>query len=107
MTTEPPIETRDRAPLTPGWKTMSLVAALYLGSLAAATWPAFRTFGSTLPSRVDPLAHLWTMRWNKSCLLEGKLPFVCPDIQYPVGASLGTLPPMHFQTLLYIPLSFV
>ena len=71
-----------------------------------ATWPAFATFGSTLPSIVNPLAHIWTMRWNKDCLLHGRLPFVCPDIQYPVGASLGTLPPMHFQTLLYIPLSF-
>ncbi len=102
-----PRDPRDASPLTPGWRSMVAVAAFYLACLAVATWPAFATFGSTLPSRVDPLAHLWTMRWNKACLLEGKLPFVCPDIQYPVGASLGTLPPMHFQTLLYVPLSAV
>ncbi len=107
MTTDRPSDPRDPAPLTPGWRTTAVVAAFYLGCLAVATWPAFASFGSALPSRVDPLAHLWTMRWNKSCLLEGKLPFVCPDIQYPVGASLGTLPPMHFQTLLYIPLSIL
>ena len=107
MTIDPPSESPTPPPLTPGWKTMAGVAALYLACLAAATWPAFATFGSTLPSRVDPLAHLWTMRWNKSCLLAGKLPFVCPEIQYPVGAALGTLPPMHFQTLLYIPLSML
>jgi hypothetical protein len=94
-------------PLTPGWRTLSLVALFYLGCLVVATWPAFLTFGSELPSRVDPLAHLWTMRWYKACLMSGRLPFFCPEIQYPVGASLGTLPPMHFQTLLYLPLSFL
>ncbi len=102
MTTD---DAREPAPLTPGWKTMAVVAAFYLASLGAATWPAFATMGSELPSRVDPLAHIWTMRWNKDCLVHGRLPFVCPGIQYPVGASLGTLPPMHFQTLLYLPLS--
>ena len=107
MTNDGPIDFPERAPMTPGWKTLAVVAVFYLGCLAVATWPAFATFGSTLPSRVDPLAHLWTMRWNKACLVEGRLPFVCPDIQYPVGASLGTLPPMHFQTLLYVPLSSV
>ena len=105
MTPDAPSATPDRVPLTPGWKTLAVVAAFYLGCLVVATWPAFATFGSTLPSRIDPLAHLWTMRWNKSCLVEGRLPFFCPEIQYPVGASLGTMPPMHFQTLLYIPLS--
>ncbi len=107
MTTDDPSGPADRGPMTPGWKTMTAVAVFYLGCLVVATWPAFATFGSTLPSRIDPLAHLWTMRWNKSCLVEGRLPFVCPDIQYPVGAALGTLPPMHFQTLLYVPLSLV
>ena len=96
---------RGNLPLTPGWKLMALVGAFYLGALAVATWPAFASMGTTLPSRVDPLAHIWTMRWNKDCLLHGRLPFVAPGIQYPVGASLGTLPPMHFQTLLYVPLS--
>ncbi len=107
MTTDAPSDSPDRSPITPGWKTLAVVAVFYLGCLVVATWPAFATFSTTLPWRVDPLAHLWTMRWNKACLMEGKLPFVCPDIQYPVGAALGTLPPMHFQTLLYVPLSFV
>ena len=98
-------DTGGPASLTPGWKTLAIVGTFYLGCLVVATWPAFATFGSTLPSRVDPLSHIWTMRWNKDCLLHGRLPFSCPDIQYPVGASLGTLPPMHFQTLLFVPLS--
>lgn len=105
MTTDDSRDPRDPSPITPGWKTLVAVLAFYLACLAVATWPAFATFGSTLPSRTDPLAHLWTMRWNKGCLLNGRLPFFCPDIQYPVGAPLGTLPPMHFQTLLYVPLS--
>ncbi len=100
-----PTDPDGQAPLTPGWRASVAVLAFYLVALAAATWPAFAHYGSELPSRVDPLAHIWTMRWNKQCLFEGKLPFVCPDIQYPIGAALGTLPPMHFQTLLYIPLS--
>jgi hypothetical protein len=79
----------------------------YLVALVVATWPSFTTLASTLPSRVDPVIHIWTMRWNKQCLLEGRLPFLCPDLQYPTGAALGTLPPMHFQSLLYIPLSFL
>jgi hypothetical protein len=107
MTTEPARESPGPSPLTPGWKVLGLVAVFYLGCLVVATWPAFATFGSTLPSRIDPLAHLWTMRWNKACLVEGRLPFFCPEIQYPVGAPLGTLPPMHFQTLIYIPLSWL
>ncbi len=93
--------------LTPGWRWFVGSAIFYLFCLTVATWPAIPRMGSTLPSRVDPLAHIWTMRWYKSCLLEGKLPFHCPEIQYPVGAALGTLPPMHFQTLLFIPLSFL
>ncbi len=107
MATPPDRETVGTLPLTPGWRTVALVALFYLGCLVVATWPAFLTFGSELPSRVDPLAHLWTMRWYKACLMAGRLPFFCPEIQYPVGASLGTLPPMHFQSLLYIPLSMI
>ena len=97
----------DRLPLHPGLRWLAGSAVFYLLCLTVATWPAVPRMGSELPSRVDPLAHIWTMRWNKSCLLAGRLPFHCPDIQYPVGAALGTLPPMHFQTLLYVPLSFV
>lgn len=105
----PPPETSEPSPaaLTPGWRWLAGSALFYLICLTVATWPAVPRLATDLPSRVDPLAHIWTMRWNKSCLLEGKLPFYCPEIQYPVGAALGTLPPMHFQTLLYIPLSMV
>jgi len=92
---------------SPGWRWMVGSAIFYLLCLTVATWPAAPRLGSALPSLVDPVTHIWTMRWNKSCLLEGKLPFHCPDIQYPTGAALGTLPPMHLQTLLYVPLSFV
>ena len=96
-----------RISLHPGWRWLAGSAVFYMLCLTLATWPAVPKMGSELPSRVDPLAHIWTMRWNKSCLMAGRLPFHCPDIQYPVGAALGTLPPMHFQTLLYIPLSLV
>lgn len=89
----------------PGWRWILGASAFYLICLTAATWPAIPRMATELPARVDPLAHIWTMRWTKSCLLEGKLSFRCPDIQYPVGAALGTLPPMHFQTLLFVPLS--
>src|SRR4051794_28519390 len=98
-------DTGGPAPLTPGWKTLAIVGAFYLGCLVVATWPAFATFGSTLPSRVDPLAHIWTMRWNKVRLPHGRPPSASPGLQSRGGASPGPLPPMHFQTLLYIPLS--
>ena len=90
--------------ITPGWRTMAAVSVAYLAAVFLATYPAMLTIGSTLPWRVDPIAHIWTMRWNMACLLQGRLPFFCPGIQAPVGAALGTLPPMHFQTLLFVPL---
>ncbi len=93
--------------MTPGWRWLAGAAVFYLACLTVTTWPAIPRMATELPSRVDPLTHIWTMRWNKSCLLEGRLPFRCPDIQYPVGAALGTLPPMHFQTLLFVPLSLL
>jgi hypothetical protein len=86
---------------------MIALAIFYAVCAAIATYPAVRTMSSTLPSRVDPLVHLWTLRWYKTCLAEGRLPFHCPEIQYPVGAPLGFLPPMHYQALLYLPLSCV
>ena len=94
-------------PMRPGWRWLAGALVFYLVCLTWATWPAIPRMASALPSRVDPLAHIGTMRWNKACLLAGRLPFHNPNIQYPVGAALGTLPPMHFQTLLYVPLSFV
>jgi hypothetical protein len=55
----------------------------------------------------DPLIHLWTMKWYKSCLKTFRWPLFCPDLQYPVGAPLGYFPPMQLQTALYIPLSIL
>src|SRR5262249_32805500 len=49
--------------------------------------------------------HLWIMRWYKTCLLEGKSVALCPEIQHPVGAPLGNFSPLHFQAMLYLPLS--
>jgi hypothetical protein len=90
-----------------GMRTLLFVLAFYLACLAVATYPAFTALGSRLPSLSDPLTHLWTMRWYKACLLEGKSPLRCPDVQYPVGAPLGYFPPMHLQSLMYIPLSTI
>jgi hypothetical protein len=79
----------------------------YAGCLAAATYPMVRRVASAVPRDLaDPLMHLWVMRWYKSALLEGHLPFLCADLQYPAGAPLGFFSPMHFQSLLYLPLSF-
>ena len=47
------------------------------------------------------------MRWYRACLLEGRSLVLCPEIQYPTGVPLGCFSPLHFQALLYIPLSFV
>jgi hypothetical protein len=89
----------------PGWRTVAIVAAVYVAFVSLATWPRILGFRSTLPSLGDPLQHLWIMRWYKTCLLEGRSIVVCPEIQYPVGAPLGTFSPLHFQSLLFIPLS--
>src|ERR1700686_3994668 len=48
---------------------------------------------------------LWVMRWYKDSLLHGHSPLLCPDLQFPVGAPLGNFSPLHFQGLLYLPLS--
>jgi hypothetical protein len=47
------------------------------------------------------------MRWYRTCLLEGRSPFVCPEVQYPVGAPLGHFSPLQLQALAYLPLSLV
>ncbi len=90
----------------PGPITMTAVAVLYALCVAVATWPVVATFSTALPSHIDALAHLWTMRWYKTCLIEGRSPFLCPELQYPVGVPLGFFPPMHVQSLVYVPLSF-
>ena len=88
------------------WAIAGLVLALYAASVGLATYPRFLHFRHILPGhRSDPLQHLWIMRWYKSCLLQGRLPNYCPDLQYPVGAPLGNFSPLEFQFLLYLPLS--
>jgi hypothetical protein len=89
----------------PGWRAFAIAAAVYTACVSLATWPRILWFRSALPSLGDPLQHLWIMRWYKTCLLEGQSLVVCPEIQYPVGAPLGTFSPLHFQSLLFIPLS--
>ncbi|HEV3167359.1 MAG TPA: hypothetical protein VGZ22_25340 [Isosphaeraceae bacterium] len=94
-------------PPRPGARTFAALVAFYLVAIAIATYPAVTTLGSRLPNLGDPLTHLWTMKWYKACLVEGKSAFRSPDIQYPVGAPLGLFPPMQLQTLVYIPLSSI
>jgi hypothetical protein len=84
------------------------VLFFYSGCLLVATWPAAQTLSTRLPgSQADPLQALWVMRWYKDCLLQGSSPLHCPHIQYPIGAPLGNFSPLHFQALLYLPLSLV
>ncbi|MEO6812239.1 MAG: hypothetical protein ABI353_24285, partial [Isosphaeraceae bacterium] len=92
----------------PGWKTVAVVLAFHAACLAVATYPFITRIRSTFPGGwTDPYQHLWIMRWYKSCLHSGRSPLICPDLQYPVGAPLGLFSPLHYQSLLYIPLSFI
>ncbi len=89
----------------PGWGTLAGALALYAACVAAATYPLVANFRSAVPgSTADPMHVLWAMRWYMACLLEGRAPFLCPEIQYPVGAPLGFFDPVRLQALLYIPL---
>src|SRR5579883_916173 len=89
-----------------GWKSLAVALVFYVACAVLAEYPIVLSIRSKLPSApIDPLQHIWVMRWYKTCLLEGRLPFRCPDLQYPVGAPLGNFSPMHFQSLLYLPLS--
>jgi hypothetical protein len=94
-------------PARPGLNATALVAVFYTFCVSIATWPRVLLFRSSLPSLGDPLQHLWIMRWYRTCLFEGRSPFLCPEIQYPVGGPLGCFSPLQFQALLYIPLSLL
>jgi hypothetical protein len=100
------VTSQDR-PRRGGPGTLALVALGYAAALAAATYPAIRTFASRLPSPNDPLQHLWILRWNASCLGSGRLPFSCPELQYPLGAPLGNFSPLLIQSLLYAAIGVV
>jgi hypothetical protein len=47
------------------------------------------------------------MRWYKDALAHGQTSFLVPDIQLPAGGHIGNWSPMHFQALLYLPLSCI
>jgi hypothetical protein len=91
-----------------GWRTLVAVLLFYVVCLAGVTYPVVCTFSTRLPGTIaDPLQALRVLRWYKECLLAGRSPFHCPDIQYPIGAPLGNFSPLHFQALLYLPLSLL
>ena len=96
-------EIDDRA--GPGWRSLGLALAGYAAAVAVATYPMVRHASTAIASRVDPVAHLIVMRWYRTVLLEGGSPFLHPGIQYPFGAPIGSFPPMHLQTLIYLILS--
>ena len=89
----------------PGAWTLVGVALLYVACIAIATYPTIAQLGSRLPSLGDPCEHLWVMRWYKSCLMESRNPFYCPEIQYPVGVPLGYFSPLLLPSLQYLILS--
>jgi hypothetical protein len=90
-----------------GWRAVLSILALYVAALAIANYPTVLTLGSTLPGGADAYQHLWVMRWYKTCLLEGRPMFLCPELQYPTGAPLGNFSALQLQALLYIPLSLI
>jgi hypothetical protein len=100
--------TRERRTWFPGYKASGVAVVFYVACLAAATYPMVRNLATAVPRDLaDPLMHLWVMRWYKSSLLGGHLPFYCPHLQYPAGAPLGYFSPMHLQSLIYLPISLI
>lgn len=98
----------DAAPGGPGPATWALVTSLYVACVGVATYPHLLAMTEGLPgSLYDPLQHLWIVKFYKSCLLEWRPPVVSPELQFPVGAPLGNFSPLHFQALLFLPLSLV
>ena len=86
----------------PGRRTVLAAAALYLGVLGTIGFPVFARFGSVLPATLaDPVQHLWIFRWYESCLKAGRLPFLAPDVMFPVGAPLGLFSPLHLQAVVW------
>ncbi len=90
-----------------GGKALAAILALQAAALSIATYPAVAGFSSSVPQNPDAWQHLWIMHWYRTCLVEGRSWFLCPELQYPVGAPIGSFSPLHFQALLFLPLSFV
>src|SRR4051812_4861618 len=94
--------------VTPRLRSLDLcVAALFYVVISAyVSYPLMRTMSTTLcGSLFDPLQHLWIMKWYRTCLLEGRSPLICPELQYPTGAPIGNFSPLHLQSLVFVPLS--
>ncbi|HWE40435.1 MAG TPA: hypothetical protein VG406_28060 [Isosphaeraceae bacterium] len=90
----------------PGARSLLALVALLVAATVAASWPLATRMGTDHPwGGPDTLQHIWVMRWYKTCLLQGRSPWLCPELQYPVGAPLGNFSPLHYQALLYLPLS--
>ena len=79
----------------------------YTAAAVLATWPFVLSWADTLPAPGDSAQHLWIMNWNKRCLLEGKSPFFCAQLQYPIGVPLGAFSPLHVQSALFVPISLL
>jgi hypothetical protein len=80
--------------------------AFYVLCIVVATYPQVWYVGSALPgSLVDPLQHLWIMRWYKACLVQGRLPFFNTEVMYPIGVPMGNFSPLHLQSALYCVIS--
>lgn len=88
-------------------RTLLIAGLLYLACLLVAVLPYPLGFARNLPSAGDPSQHLWIVRWYKTCLLEGKNPLYCNELQAPVGVPLAYFTPLLLQSLLYMPLSFI
>ena len=82
-----------------------LILISYIVAIAIATAPRPASLSTMLPVLGDPIMHLWIMRWNKACLIEGHSTVIAPGVQAPVGLPLGLMPPLHLQSLQYIALS--
>jgi hypothetical protein len=90
-----------------GARTVAIAAVFLAVCASIATWPRVLTLRWALPDQYDALQHLWIMRWYKTCFLERRLVFRCPEIQFPIGAPLGNFSALHLQALFYFPLSLV
>jgi hypothetical protein len=90
-----------------GWKTPLAALVSYLGALTVATYPYITSFLTNVPGLGDPLIHLSLMRWYRTCLLSGRVPFRCPDVHAPAGMPLGLDSPLHLESLFYLPLSLL
>jgi hypothetical protein len=84
-----------------GWRACGLTLALHVAGLAVATWPVVLSFPWHVPQNPDVFSGLWVMRWYRSCLLEGRSIFFCPEIQHPVGVPLGCFTPLLVQSVIY------